>query len=403
VTATCHPPFALTRTARLEMTPVAFLPAYLLCEVAPVHFDADDSFNLNDHPKTWNLPDGAVALLARSADWSSHNLTYGSVPAEMLERFCGDPVQAAEELCRRGLWRRVKGGHQFADWAQFGETADQAAERGVAQGQAAREQDERLLLKRASDARRQALFRDPELKQAIRGRDADRCRYCDIRVRWGKGRAPDTGTYDHVDPDGPNSLENLVVACCSCNGAKRHRTPREAGMKLLDPPQTRNASRNASKRDSHRDTQIDDLDPHLSHPEPVTEPRRQTEPSDARETGPGTPRGLVALVIAKVLEEWGLGISGEDAERAIAAVRARAKKAGTRIRNPKLYIPAAIVNEPDIFGLFRPEEPAPEDVLASFAEVSAEGRHAYDHDPKTGTCRECDMPRSNQSKHLKAS
>ncbi len=94
-----------------------------------MRFDAGDPFNLNDHPKTWNLPDSAVALLHRAGEWSARNAQYGFVPADMLARFSSDPVQAAEELLRRGLWRRVKGGYQFAEWELLGETAEQAAQR----------------------------------------------------------------------------------------------------------------------------------------------------------------------------------------------------------------------------------------------------------------------------------
>lgn len=91
-----------------------------------MQFTADGDFN--DHPKTWNLPDSAVALWTRAGEWSAHNAQYGFVPADMLARFCGDPVQAAGELLARGLWRRVKGGYQFCDWGKVGETAAQAAQ-----------------------------------------------------------------------------------------------------------------------------------------------------------------------------------------------------------------------------------------------------------------------------------
>lgn len=148
-----HVPPLARLTHHPEMTPVVPphrpLPLPAIGEVAPMYFDADDVFNLNDHPKAWNLPDGAVALLSRSAEWSARNLTYGFVPAETLERFGSDPVQAAEELCRRGLWRRVKGGYQFADWGQFGETAEQKARR-----------DAEAEAKRAYDAARQRKSRE---------------------------------------------------------------------------------------------------------------------------------------------------------------------------------------------------------------------------------------------------
>ncbi len=103
-------------------------PAVLLSR-ALMHFGPDDALNLNDHPKTWNLPDSAVALLSRAGEWSARNAQYGFVPADMLARFSSDPVQAVRELLTRGLWRRVKGGYQFCDWGSVGETAEQQAQK----------------------------------------------------------------------------------------------------------------------------------------------------------------------------------------------------------------------------------------------------------------------------------
>lgn len=85
-------------------------------------------------------------------------------------------------------------------------------------------------------ARRQALFRNTSLRQAIRERDDDQCRYCGLAVEWANRRGPSGGTYDHVDPLGENSLENLVVACRACNTAKGSRTPENAGMVIQPEP-----------------------------------------------------------------------------------------------------------------------------------------------------------------------
>lgn len=81
-------------------------------------------------------------------------------------------------------------------------------------------------------ARRQALHRDPQLRQAIRERDGDFCRYCGTEVKWHDRRGRAGGTYDHVDPDGPNDATNLVVACRSCNSAKGNRTLTQIGFSL---------------------------------------------------------------------------------------------------------------------------------------------------------------------------
>jgi len=84
-----------------------------------------------------------------------------------------------------------------------------------------------------NNARRQALHRDTALRDRIRTRDHGRCRYCGKEVHWHDRRGPLGGTYDHIDPTGPNADWNLVVACRGCNGRKCDRTLAEAGMALL--------------------------------------------------------------------------------------------------------------------------------------------------------------------------
>lgn len=87
-------------------------------------------------------------------------------------------------------------------------------------------------------ARAKALGRDSELCRRIKERDRNLCRYCGIRVDWNNKVGKGGGTYDHVDPDGENSLENVVVSCRRCNGRKRDRTPEQAGMTILKPGTT---------------------------------------------------------------------------------------------------------------------------------------------------------------------
>lgn len=91
---------------------------------------------------------------------------------------------------------------------------------------------ERMDEEKAYKNRRNALYNDMRLIKAVRARDGDFCRYCGKKVNWNDKRGPDGGTYDHVDPDGDNSLENIVVACRSCNSRKKDRTPEEANMPL---------------------------------------------------------------------------------------------------------------------------------------------------------------------------
>jgi len=68
-------------------------------------------------------------------------------------------------------------------------------------------------------------------------RDNYTCQYCAIRF------APKQLTFDHVVPvskGGQKSWENIVTACQKCNHKKSDRTPREAGMPLLNRPKKPN-------------------------------------------------------------------------------------------------------------------------------------------------------------------
>jgi hypothetical protein len=95
-------------------------------------------------------------------------------------------------------------------------------------------------------ARNKALRRDRGLCKAIQERDANLCRYCGIRVNWTDRKGAGGGTYDHVDPDGLNTLDNVVVACRRCNGRKKDRTPEQAGMRLLSAAELRTILRTSS-------------------------------------------------------------------------------------------------------------------------------------------------------------
>ena len=64
-------------------------------------------------------------------------------------------------------------------------------------------------------------------------RDQNQCQYCGVY------ESPKQLTIDHVMPrsrGGNNSWTNLVASCKKCNQTKRDRTPKEAGMTLLNKP-----------------------------------------------------------------------------------------------------------------------------------------------------------------------
>lgn len=87
-------------------------------------------------------------------------------------------------------------------------------------------------VKRAKDRE----LKNPKLKEAVRVRDADTCRYCGIFCKH-SDRVSDVGlTFDHVDPEVAGGMNNLVVACRGCNNRKGKRTPGQADMVLREPP-----------------------------------------------------------------------------------------------------------------------------------------------------------------------
>lgn len=148
-----------------------------------------------------------------------------------------DPDQAAAALVASGLWHDARtlrkcaacrettkklepGSYLFHDWLTYQLTKSEAKDTSA----------------RWKMNRKRALLRDRALCEFIQERDGTLCRYCGDRVSWSDRKGAKAATYDHVDPDGWNSPENVVVACKQCNGRKRDRTPDEAGMPLLPAP-----------------------------------------------------------------------------------------------------------------------------------------------------------------------
>jgi 5-methylcytosine-specific restriction endonuclease McrA len=171
----------------------------------------------------------AKALWATSLSYCSGYLTDGNVsridhlPTVAVETFGLVPsalkkaTAAADELADRGLWKRTAKGWVFNDWKDNNPSASSVRK------------------KRTQDKRRDWLHKSLEgqaLKRLVRARDGDICSWCDEPVRWGSNRAPDGGTYDHIDPNGPDVAENLVIAHNSCNGRKADRDHDELGWSL---------------------------------------------------------------------------------------------------------------------------------------------------------------------------
>ena len=153
---------------------------------------------------------------------------------------------------------------------------------------------------------RRWLRSDEKLRELIKRRDRNQCRYCAQKVDWSDRRGPLGGTYDHIDPNRGNSLENVVVSCRSCNSKKGARTPAAAGMVLSDleqqprsdlgrPPDTTKAvsSQQEQKQDQEQelDQGTDPSDRSLPRVDPNGVPGSlfpETEPkiTDGRESGP---------------------------------------------------------------------------------------------------------------------
>jgi hypothetical protein len=171
--------------------------------------------NAMDHPKLSGISDKAFRLWVWGLSYSQRHLTDGligerSVPPRLR--------RAMADLLRVGLWEPHDIGYRVHDYLQWNDSKEVVVKRM------------RLA------AHRRAFMTDPELRRDLRARDGDACRYCGCQVDWRDRRGANGATYDHVDPRGPATLDNLVVACRGCNSKKRDRLPEIAGMRLLPEP-----------------------------------------------------------------------------------------------------------------------------------------------------------------------
>lgn len=173
--------------------------------------------NAIDHPKVLLLSDGAFRLWVESLAHCQRFLTDGVIGNASLRGLRNYSQKRRECIVSAGLWDETPHGIHIHDYLQWNDTREQ------------------VLHARESGKRRTLLLRDSDLRQQIRDRDGDHCRYCWQVVRWNDRKSPLGATYDHVDPLKGNLLENLVVSCRSCNCRKGKRTPEEAQMPLLPP------------------------------------------------------------------------------------------------------------------------------------------------------------------------
>lgn len=175
----------------------------------------DDTFA--EHPKVEMAGDEAAWLYVCGLLYAYRADTNGFVPAAKVSKLTGlrNPRRLAEKLVEVRLWETVEDGFLIHDYLKHQQSSQEREEH------------------RLSGARRVALHRDKPLRDRVRERDGNCCRYCGEEVIWTDRRSSRGGTYDHVDPKGGNSESNLVVACRGCNAKKGARTPEKAGMPLL--------------------------------------------------------------------------------------------------------------------------------------------------------------------------
>lgn len=189
----------------------------------------DDGWLLN--PKIRAMGLHARALYFASIGWSCQQLTDGHLPAHMLPVVAvladvdpADTHAAMQRLVGIGAW--IEATH-----------ADGWTIHAFHEYQPTRAQ---VLAKRAKAKRHHDLRQAHELKAQVRARDAGTCQYCWTPCIWTGPGSKSTfgGTFDHVDPDDaePNTLDNVVVACRSCNSRKKDLTPEQAGMVLRPAP-----------------------------------------------------------------------------------------------------------------------------------------------------------------------
>lgn len=124
----------------------------------------------------------------------------------------GDAQELCEALIKAGFLDQYESGLRIHDWADY---------------------TSKLQEHREKRARNKDLYSNMALTREVRARDGDRCRYCGKLVDWKDHKGDDGGTYDVIDPAGPVTAANVVVACRACANQKAGRTPQDAGMALL--------------------------------------------------------------------------------------------------------------------------------------------------------------------------
>lgn len=184
-------------------------------------FMVDDQFHVNR--KAQSLIDMGATGLAALGLWTlaGSQVQAQTGDGEVLPgawRLLGDKrlfTKLAKVLVQVGLWEERDEGWEYHDWFEI----------GYASGAKVKARRSRM-----------KELKNPEIIEAIKARDGSKCRYCGRKVSWTDKVGDGGATYDHVIPGLARGVTNLVIACRKCNRTKAQRTPEQAGMTLLPPP-----------------------------------------------------------------------------------------------------------------------------------------------------------------------
>ena len=171
------------------------------------------------HPKFLKAGPTASWLWVGCIAYAQRYLTDGFVPGAAVPSLSTVKRVAASLriLVDVGLLDKTVGGYRVHDYLEYNSSASE------------------IQADRNWDRFRKELYSQPDLVRSIKQRDRNRCRYCDIEVNWSDRRGPSGGQFDHIKARGPNTLDNVVVACRRCNIRKGNRSTESCGMTLLAP------------------------------------------------------------------------------------------------------------------------------------------------------------------------
>ena len=152
-------------------------------------------------------PGLVIGMFSIGLMWANKQLSDGFLPVQVVQKFphFKKPLAVADALVAVNLWERESNGFRIHDFHQYNEpAADVRAERDQSRW-------------------RKELYADKALVEAVRVRDAGRCRYCGTAVEWTDRRGARGGVFVRADPAGPTALGNVLTVCRKCarerNGA----------------------------------------------------------------------------------------------------------------------------------------------------------------------------------------